>query len=161
MSFSPATIPIRDRAEKSGGGICACYNSSRRLLALVSVTLYSLANLPINSTALLSLTEMVPPPSPSSPRPSSVSTASSTIFHYATRVQNASATLLRSYETTDPGESDYVCEVWEAARATSAAPLFFAPFRIERLGLTLVDGALRLNNPINEVISEAHRIYPD
>jgi len=48
-------------------------------------------------------------------------------------------------------------------RATSDPPpkkkgCCFPPFKILRLGLTVVDGALRLNNPINEAIGESYRL---
>jgi len=55
-------------------------------------------------------------------------------------------------------QDGYELKVWEAARATSAAPLIFEPFHVERHGITVVDGALRLNNPIYEAMSEAKRI---
>ncbi|CAN9247402.1 unnamed protein product [Alternaria alternata] len=79
-------------------------------------------------------------------------------FVCATRNQTASKILFRSYRTTHGTPAEYDVSVWEAARATSAAPLIFEPFHIERHLLTVVDGALRLNNPIHEAISEADRI---
>ncbi|KAI1358173.1 hypothetical protein F5Y08DRAFT_351165 [Xylaria arbuscula] len=65
----------------------------------------------------------------------------------------------------------YVCEasgnfvvvedstIWEAARATSAAATFFDPMRIGRQ--SYVDGATGLNNPVEIVVREARRIWPD
>ncbi|KAH8817174.1 acyl transferase/acyl hydrolase/lysophospholipase [Xylogone sp. PMI_703] len=53
-------------------------------------------------------------------------------------------------------DSEYNCKIWEAARATSAAPQLFKriligePFRQQEF----VDGALGCNNPIQQVIEE-------
>ncbi|KAF3804160.1 hypothetical protein GCG54_00000509 [Colletotrichum gloeosporioides] len=54
----------------------------------------------------------------------------------------------------DPG---FNCKIWEAARATSAAPQLFKRIFIgEQLRqLEFVDGALGCNNPIQQVIEEA------
>jgi len=80
------------------------------------------------------------------------------VFVCSTRAQTLESVLFRSYAYPSTADTAYECSIWEAARATSAAPLFFPPFRIARLGLTLVDGALRLNNPINEAITEAYNL---
>ena len=48
----------------------------------------------------------------------------------------------------------------EAARATTAAPLFFEPVTLEASGATFVDGAVRANNPIQHVVDEAERLWP-
>ena len=79
-------------------------------------------------------------------------------FVCSTRAQTLEPVLFRSYAYPSTADTAYECSIWEAGRATSAAPLFFPPFRIPRLGLTLVDGALRLNNPINEAITEAYNL---
>jgi predicted acylesterase/phospholipase RssA len=50
--------------------------------------------------------------------------------------------------------------VWQAARATSAAPTFFDPLEIENIA-TLRDGGLLNNNPINEVIPEIQTEFDD
>ncbi|KAL9094219.1 MAG: hypothetical protein Q9165_003359 [Trypethelium subeluteriae] len=56
------------------------------------------------------------------------------------------------------------CSAVEAVRATSAAPLFFEPIEISRLHsgstATFIDGGLRVNNPIWEMLSEAEHIWP-
>ena len=57
--------------------------------------------------------------------------------------------LLRSYPT--PGRDAIKCEIWEAARATAAAPTFFKEIEIKHSGgatLHFVDGALECNNPV-------------
>ena len=45
------------------------------------------------------------------------------------------------------------CTIWEAGRATSAAPTFFDPITFSNGG-TFRDGALRDNNPIYELMHE-------
>lgn len=50
--------------------------------------------------------------------------------------------------------------MWEAVRATSAAPLFFEPITLQASQHTFVDGALRANNPVDQVISEARFLWP-
>lgn len=50
------------------------------------------------------------------------------------------------------------CEIWEAARATSAAPMFFKSIKIDDgTGgkLEYVDGGLKCNNPSKQVMDEA------
>ncbi|KAM5351189.1 hypothetical protein ACJ41O_003912 [Fusarium nematophilum] len=49
--------------------------------------------------------------------------------------------------------------VWEAARATSAAPSYFPPFK-DPAGTEYWDGGLYFNNPAGVVASEADRIWP-
>ena len=59
--------------------------------------------------------------------------------------------------------ASYNCAIWEAARATSAAPTFFKPIEIGMpfLEERFIDGGLRCNNPVAEVIAEAHTLWPD
>jgi predicted acylesterase/phospholipase RssA len=47
--------------------------------------------------------------------------------------------------------------MWEVARATSAAPVYFPPMQIN--GQKYFDGGLKRNNPILEVIRETHLLY--
>ena len=68
--------------------------------------------------------------------------------------------LLRSYPA--PGYDAINCEIWEAARATSAAPTFFKKMTIKiRGGTTLhfVDGGLKCNNPVAAVLEEAENVF--
>ncbi|KAG8735777.1 hypothetical protein FRC10_010160 [Ceratobasidium sp. 414] len=53
------------------------------------------------------------------------------------------------------------CAIWEAARATSAAPSFFKPAVIKQNGLDMryVDGGLRCNNPTKQVLAEAAECF--
>ncbi|KAI9854271.1 MAG: hypothetical protein M1813_001311 [Trichoglossum hirsutum] len=67
--------------------------------------------------------------------------------------------LFRTY-TTDKGvdaQASLGCTIWEAARATSAAPTFFDPISIG--GQSFVDGATGLNNPVEVVLEEAKSIW--
>lgn len=50
-------------------------------------------------------------------------------------------------------------KIWEAARATSAAPSFFGPIKIE--GRKFGDGALNANNPVRQVWWEAKDLFRD
>jgi len=69
---------------------------------------------------------------------------------------SGSATRLRSY---DSGTADaFSGQIWEAARATSAAPTFFQPITID--GVKYGDGGTGWNNPTAEAIAEAHSIWP-
>ncbi|KAH0556588.1 hypothetical protein GP486_005565 [Trichoglossum hirsutum] len=56
---------------------------------------------------------------------------------------------------------NYKCTIWEAARATSAAPIFFKSITLNDSGATFVDGGIRANNPIEYVMNEAHSLWPD
>jgi len=90
-----------------------------------------------------------------------VDNAKCKVFVCAARAQTVHAVLLRSYQTWVPSEENYDCLIWEAARATSAAPLFFEPTTFRSTRATFVDGGLRLNNPITEVLNEANHLYPN
>jgi hypothetical protein len=71
--------------------------------------------------------------------------------------------LFRTYKPTVeryqrcPGPSTR--EVWEAARATSAAPSYFDPLDID--GKRYVDGGTKHNNPVDVALKEAHSIWPE
>lgn len=66
--------------------------------------------------------------------------------------------LFRSYATIEndrhphnPGPAD-TCLIWEAGRATSAAPNYFAPIKID--GHTYYDGGVGYNDPTEEVYKD-------
>lgn len=84
------------------------------------------------------------------------------MFVVANSAANADAppVLFRSYERKGQGAAE--CHIWQAARATSAAPSFFKPMRIEipRPGRFYVDGGLRYNNPSKLVLDEARHLWP-
>ena len=51
------------------------------------------------------------------------------------------------------------CTIWEAVRATSAAPTFFKRIVID--GEPYVDGGMGCNNPVQQVLQEAELVFPD
>ena len=51
------------------------------------------------------------------------------------------------------------CTIWEAVRATSAAPAFFKRIVID--GEPYVDGGMGCNNPVQQVLQEAELMFPD
>jgi hypothetical protein len=58
---------------------------------------------------------------------------------------------------------EYNCTIWEAARATSAAPTFFKRIKIGPPGSAVgyVDAGLGCNNPIKQVLDEATLVFGD
>ncbi len=71
----------------------------------------------------------------------------------------AGPTLFRSYDVAK--NKEYNCTIWEAARATSAAPTFFKRIKIgpPGSGIEYVDAGMGCNNPVKEVIAEAARVF--
>lgn len=65
--------------------------------------------------------------------------------------------LFRSYPS--PGEV-CKCKIWEAARATSAAPLYFKGIKLEG-GVGFCDGGMLCNNPVRLVVREAYNLWPN
>lgn len=65
-----------------------------------------------------------------------------------------SPTIFRSYKVP---RTDINCKIWEAARATSAAPTFFKRIKIGKKNdqVQFVDAALGCNNPVRQVLNEA------
>lgn len=79
-------------------------------------------------------------------------------FVCATNSDTSTCFRLRDYRSTwEPGTG---CTIWEAARATAAAPYFFHPIRFGLPPQNWVDGGLRSNNPIRHVYDEARKIWP-
>lgn len=72
-------------------------------------------------------------------------------------MQNSNTQRLRSYHSTL--EEPIACAIWEAVRATSAAPTSFEKITFE-CGTTFRDGALRDNNPIFQLVDEAEYVFP-
>ena len=70
-----------------------------------------------------------------------------------------SAERIRSYRSIDPSANKTSnFKIWEAALATSAAPMYFPAISIQ--GQTYFDGGLDCNNPVIEVIREAETEFP-
>ncbi|KAJ7860820.1 acyl transferase/acyl hydrolase/lysophospholipase [Mycena olivaceomarginata] len=69
--------------------------------------------------------------------------------------------LFRTYNT--PDYSAMNCTIWQAGRATSAAPAFFKQIKIGLSGIeeAFVDGGLGHNNPTMSLLSEAKHLFPD
>lgn len=67
--------------------------------------------------------------------------------------------LFRTYMVRE--SESYNCPIWQAARATSAAPTFFKRIRIGQKGLEeeFVDGGLGCNNPVKQVLEEAEAVF--
>ena len=90
-----------------------------------------------------------------------------------TTLQNHGSTpyLMRTYESNSgqPGPGPFPAKIWEAARATSAAPTFFLPIDI-KIGLgtretpfsTMIfgDGGTTANNPSFEALLEYQSLWP-
>ncbi|KAJ7852228.1 hypothetical protein B0H13DRAFT_2284385 [Mycena leptocephala] len=69
--------------------------------------------------------------------------------------------LFRTYNTTNNPAMN--CTIWQAGRATSAAPTFFKQIRIGPPGIeeAFVDGGMGQNNPIAALSLEAQVMFPD
>ncbi|KMP02317.1 hypothetical protein CIRG_10140 [Coccidioides immitis RMSCC 2394] len=68
-------------------------------------------------------------------------------------LQATVAFLLRSYPSK--WEPNTGCTIWQAARATSAAPLYFNGIKFGVPPITYVDGGLHNNNPVRILYEEA------
>lgn len=76
----------------------------------------------------------------------------------STREGSTSEVLFRTYQSA---EESYNLTIWEACRATSAAPLFFEAIEVGKSPLVkFVDGGLGKNNPVNLVVREARSLWP-
>lgn len=74
----------------------------------------------------------------------------------ATSGNTSTPVLFRSYPSKRDSSSLYrEAKIWEAARATSAAPTFFDPIRIGSTARIFGDGGTGANNPIDEMWKEA------
>jgi predicted acylesterase/phospholipase RssA len=69
--------------------------------------------------------------------------------------------LFRTYRV--PKNESFDCTIWEAARATTAAPTFFKGIEIGGPGWKerFIDGAFGRNNPIGQVFEEAELVFPN
>lgn len=66
---------------------------------------------------------------------------------------------IRSYRSIDStARNTDAYKIWEAARATSAAPMYFPQIQVG--GQVYFDGGLESNNPVVEVIEEALQEFP-
>jgi len=67
--------------------------------------------------------------------------------------------LLRTYNKGKSDLNPIICNIWEAARATSAAPYFFAPIIIDNK--KYIDGGLGFCNPSHVILEEAYKVWGD
>jgi len=65
------------------------------------------------------------------------------------------------YDFPRPDNPALELRIWEAAAATSAAPLYFKPFVHGPTKRTYLDGALYHNNPVRLVHRERKLLWPD
>ncbi|KAL9031078.1 MAG: hypothetical protein Q9196_000868 [Gyalolechia fulgens] len=65
------------------------------------------------------------------------------------------------YTLERPEKRTSELKVWQAARATSAAPPYFKTFRPVQSPREFADGAVHHNNPVNVANSERKYIWPD
>jgi predicted acylesterase/phospholipase RssA len=74
---------------------------------------------------------------------------------------NGPPTIFRTYRGDEIRPSE--CALWQAARATSAAPTFFKPMSVDRPRppIAYVDGGMGYNNPSEVALNEARRIWPE
>lgn len=75
-------------------------------------------------------------------------------------VNMAGPRLFRSYQVRENASAD--CMIWEAARATTAAPTFFKQVVIEDdrgVKEAFLDAGLRFNNPAGIMLTEAHTLF--
>ena len=63
------------------------------------------------------------------------------------------------FRTYPSHETHLGCKIWEAARATSAAPTFFKQIEIGNKQ-PFIDGGLGCNNPSKLVLNEAKLVFP-
>ena len=78
-------------------------------------------------------------------------------FVIATSKHAGGAVRMRTFRT--PYRKPFPACIWQAARATSAAPTFFAPIEIG--DVLYGDGGTGWNNPAKEAIAEALDIWPN
>jgi predicted acylesterase/phospholipase RssA/GrpB-like predicted nucleotidyltransferase (UPF0157 family) len=71
--------------------------------------------------------------------------------------------LLRSYEPPRRSDAPTGCSLWEAARATAAAPTRFPPAILGPKGeqRRFLDGGLMANNPVQVALEEAQELWPN
>jgi len=71
---------------------------------------------------------------------------------------NMNANIPQLFRTYQSREIPLDCKIWEAARATSAAPTFFERIEIGRKQ-PFIDGGLGRNNPSQVVLDEAKALF--
>ena len=67
--------------------------------------------------------------------------------------------LFRTYSSQDEEPIVEDCTIWQAARATTAAPTFFKPITIGNQ--SFIDGVMAHNNPTSLALREVARVFPN
>ncbi|KAI0852479.1 FabD/lysophospholipase-like protein [Daldinia vernicosa] len=90
-----------------------------------------------------------------SPSQSSASSIDDSLAHGPPKLKNVTSTM------KDPWNDYRDVQIWEAARATTAAPSYFDPMVLTRgsHSRTFIDGAMGCNNPAKEVVDEAAALF--
>ncbi|OTB15577.1 hypothetical protein K445DRAFT_366768 [Daldinia sp. EC12] len=115
----------------------------------------------------------VPSVSGSLSSPSTTSSASTTYFSANAPSQSSASSVESAPIAESPKPEDPVpvvsdpwneyrdIQIWEAARATTAAPSYFDPIELTRGGdrRKFIDGAMGCNNPAKEVVDEAAALF--
>jgi predicted acylesterase/phospholipase RssA len=78
-------------------------------------------------------------------------------FVCATNMDVGQGFRLGSYRSS--WEPSTGCTIWQAARATSAAPLYFPPVRFGTPPANYVDGGFTYNNPVRALYDEAKHLW--
>jgi len=81
------------------------------------------------------------------------------IFVTSTTKEVCGIRLLASYASRGAGDLANYTTIWQACRATSAAPSFFDPVTIGPYGEQFLDGGTGANNPIVELWNEARDVW--
>jgi len=79
-------------------------------------------------------------------------------FVCAKNAHNMNANIPVLFRTYESHETHPECKIWEAARATSAAPTFFKRIEIGR-AQPFIDGGVGRNNPSWVVLDEANTLF--
>jgi predicted acylesterase/phospholipase RssA len=80
-------------------------------------------------------------------------------FVVATSTRAAGTPVLMRTYNNFPLVAAFPAKIWEAARATTAAPTFFLPITIN--DIEYADGGTGFNNPAELAIDEAHNLWPN
>ncbi|RDL38651.1 uncharacterized protein BP5553_02991 [Venustampulla echinocandica] len=81
------------------------------------------------------------------------------VFVCATKHLDNSRVQLCSYPDPRGGDQAKGVKIWEAARATSAAPTYFDPITIGPYSTSFVDGGLKSNNPVYQTLKCAENLW--
>jgi len=79
-------------------------------------------------------------------------------FVCAMNAHNMNANIPTLFRTYESHEIHSDCKIWEAARATSAAPTFFKRIELGR-AQPFIDGGLGRNNPSRVVLDESKALF--